>query len=171
MKFYQESIHADHEALTAVRAIYRWYGVKFRLRWDSHESHSSPSDGEIQIGLVDRGGDPMTVQEVLSAALHELSHVFAYQSGKYIHYHSRHPFSDVRGNILAIKTAVRAEHYVDREAKKMMEIFFPGIPHKKSYTKKAVLWFKEEWLAQWKLALAEYIAEKGTLNVLRKTSQ
>lgn len=155
-KFYEESIWMKHEALTAVRAIYRSYGLRFRIRWDRHSSFSKSCDGYIQLGL----GMPYeidTVQSFLSKAFHELAHVYCFEHGKYMNYHANRPFSDVQRNILAIKTAIRAEKYADKVAQKLMKSYFPEIPYKKGYDEEGIQVFREKWLDKWKLKLGEHI--------------
>jgi hypothetical protein len=164
-KFYEESIWMKHEALTAVRAIYRSYGVKFRIRWDRHGSFSKSPEWYIQLGL----GMPYeidTIQSFLSKAFHELAHLHCFENRKYVNYHSYRPLTDVQTNILAIKTAIRAEKYTDRVAQKLMNTYFPGIPYKKGYDKEGVQIFREVWLDKWKLKLGEHILRtKGLSNV------
>lgn len=164
-KFYKEEIWMKHEALTSVRAIYRSYGVKFRIRWDRHSSFSVSPKSYIQLGL----GMPYqidTIQSFLSKAFHELAHIYCHQHGKYVHYHSYRPLTDVQANILAIKTAIRAEKYTDKVAQKLMAIYFPGIPYQKGYDEEGVRVFREKWLDKWKLKLGEYILRtEGSSNV------
>lgn len=162
-KFYDELITKDHEALTSVRAILRSYGIQYRVRWGSTVCSAHPSwngHGFIYLGFH-RDSSKNTVRDFLSTVFHELAHIQAYQMGKYVHYHGPRPLEDVEVNILAIRTAIRAEKYVDRLARKLMKIYFPDIPYKIGYNQREIEWFRENWLADWKLRLAEHIAQRN----------
>ena len=100
-----------------------------------------------------------TVQDFLSAAFHELAHVLNYRNGKYMNYHGNRPMTDIETNILAIKTAIRAEKYTDKVARELMRNYFPGVPYIQAYDKKGVEAFRKLWLDKWKLKLGTFIVE------------
>jgi predicted SprT family Zn-dependent metalloprotease len=137
---------------TIARELCQMFGVKYRgvhrsLQWGW--AYANVFEGEIFINL----GHKCTKNVFISAVLHEICHIIAHRQGKFKLYHADN--TDNKDNIRAIlRTGLRAERYVDNQAKALMKGLFPGMRYDYSYLRKEdVLWFHEVQLKHYKKLL------------------
>jgi hypothetical protein len=82
-----------------------------------------------------------------SSLLHEINHLVAWDNDKFTAFHH---FGTDRGGygkkyaIGYVRTALRAERYIEKLAKRDMAILFPGMKYHETYhTAENVEWFQE----------------------------
>jgi len=133
-----------------ITELCQMFGVKYRLVRRSQEGWgwacADVFREEIQINV----NITCTKNVFVSTILHEICHIVAYRQGKFKLYHSDN--TKTKANILGIiRTGLRAERYVDAQAKKLMKGLFPGMRYDYSYNlKEDVEWFHRVYLSQYK---------------------
>jgi hypothetical protein len=84
-----------------------------------------------------------------SICLHEMCHIWCLRRGIYPTYHRDTRCKTIKDYQNYLRTAFRAECYVDNMAHKNIQQFFPGIRFIYGYkNKRKVKWFKTEHLQQ-----------------------
>lgn len=132
-----------------ITELCQMFDVKYRLVHKKHEWGWAYSDVFREIIEINLDIE-CTKNVFVSLVLHEISHIVAYRQGRFKKYHADNTItkSDIRA---LIRTAVRAEIYVDKQAEKLMKGLFPGMRFHRSYrTKEEVAWFHEIFLKSYK---------------------
>jgi hypothetical protein len=130
--------------LQIVRDIKKRTGVDFTFRFVPMADTYLEASVDIQKKFIAVNSSiPWDRAKFISAILHEVSHIIAAKTGVYKIYHSW-PVR-VKNRAAFFRTALRAERYVDKYAKKMMKDLYPGVRYKPSYfNKKDVIWFNKQ---------------------------
>lgn len=140
IKFYRKPAYRNPKIVVLALSIVKQYNIKYRLRINSHENYAHPADEKIFLGIEAED----TIQDFLSAVMHEVAHVLNFRNKKYIKYHNAG--KNVRITKQRIKDykrlGIRAEVYTDSVAKKLMRKHFPEIPYRAGYTKTNRKWYK-----------------------------
>ena len=95
-----------------------------------------------RIEIFVRPQDNMTM--TASTVMHEICHIICHDIGKYPLFHQVKPvlnWNDAKG---VLRTAYRAELYVDKMAEKLFKVCFPGMKYVKSYRTKEIKKFHAE---------------------------
>jgi hypothetical protein len=97
-------------------------------------------------------GDPMNHR--LSVFFHELGHLHCYDTGKWKSYHTKKKLLsklNKKEKALLVRTALKAERWVEKWAEREMAKHFPGVDYIRSYDNPAsVKTYKEQYLSQFK---------------------
>lgn len=129
-KIYFNKVHVN-----AIKDIAKFFGIKFELHVGNKES-ASAYVLLISEKIVVRTYRELSVSDLFSMFFHELAHIQCKHQGKYPLYHRANPmFLSKKLRRYFLSTAWRAELYTENESKKLMKIFFPGIPHTNGYSK------------------------------------
>lgn len=92
--------------------------------------------------IIVRSTDPSNT--MICTFFHEVGHVMNFRNKKYITYHSYDNFT--YSSILKfIATAIKAEKYTDKVAKKLMKQYWPTLRYR-GYTKKGLTWLMKTHL-------------------------
>lgn len=117
-------------------SIIRSFKVKYRISWDNSECYALPYDEIIFIGA--KG---LSIQFFLSAVFHEIQHVLNKRNKKFFIYHNMNKVRTKKDIKRVIYTAVKAEKYTDKHAKKLLKKYFPDVKYI-GYNEIAIDWFK-----------------------------
>ena len=100
-----------------------------------------------------------TDSQFMSVVLHEISHIICYRTGKYKNFHHTYTYMDnIPTNTLKtiIRTALRAERYVEKQASKLMKQKCPELKYINSYDNEEIVsWWKMNWLIKYYVALSD----------------
>ena len=125
------------ELKKAVRSFLKCFNVRthfVRKGWSS-----AIEDKLIEIDTRETNN----LNELWSIVFHELSHVLCYRNGKYDKYHKEIlPYNELA--IYVRKYGLRAERYVDKVAKTLMNVYFPQYTFIEAYrTEEDIKWYYE----------------------------
>jgi len=87
-----------------------------------------------------------SAKSMLSAFFHEIGHIHCFKNGLWTSYHVNKPleFLSKKEKIKYIKTAVKAEKWVDRWAEKEMKKHFPELKYYRGYSIETCESFKRD---------------------------
>jgi predicted SprT family Zn-dependent metalloprotease len=86
--------------------------------------------------------------QTISAFFHELAHIVAFRNNKFLEYHTARMKHTYNQKMKILKTAYRAERYVDKLGKNLMKKEFPKYKYTAQYSyskKKHKKWLKQYW--------------------------
>lgn len=131
--------------------LFKHYKIKYRLNWKTSSCFAYPEEEFVHIGCR-----YLTVQHFLSAVYHEIQHVLNYRNKKYLLYHTMNSIQTYEDIETVMRTAVKAEKYTDKYAKKLMKKDYPNIPYV-GYDKDNIEWFKNEHLPELRELLEDLV--------------
>ncbi|MEM4379310.1 MAG: hypothetical protein QXL01_01305 [Thermoplasmatales archaeon] len=85
--------------------------------------------------------------EFVSSVLHEICHIIAKRQNKFRIYHNDW-YRNLDQKRAFVRTALRVERYVDKQAGQLMKLFFPGMKYEYGYAKREDV----EWLHKYQLS-------------------
>ena len=118
------------------------YDFQYRIRRLRYYAQFDVTENLIEI-------DPVTCQSrdiFISSLLHEICHLIAFRTDKFKVFHCQgNVYNGLQTRTIRIylRTALRAERYVDEQAEKMCEKEFPSITFCRSYRDKQSISFLE----------------------------
>ena len=79
--------------------------------------------------------------EKMSTFFHELGHIYCYDQGLWVNYHNDKPIEQLtdKEKRLIIRTAVRAEKWIDKWAEVEMKKSYPNLNYFTTYTERATI--------------------------------
>jgi hypothetical protein len=82
----------------------------------------------------------LTPRQMLSVFFHELGHIYCHEVGKWAGYHNPKSPDEMtdQEKTIVIKTALKAERWVDNWARQEMTKHFPGVKYYTNYGDKSV---------------------------------
>jgi len=131
MKWYDEQISVYEEEL--MKEFVESFGFNLKLNYDSCLANipgmSNQSTKTITMNCIVAD----TYKRFLSVLFHELSHLIAGQNGHFNIYHNKIDMEPTKENLNKLRrTALKAEMFVDKKAKKLMKSYFPDVPYMKT---------------------------------------
>lgn len=120
----QSTLHQELRRLAGIYAVRLYFNTQTDSLGQSRYWNRSIS---IQHSL--------TPPRALSVFFHELGHIHCYEEGKWASYHNPKPPASFTHDEkrLIVRTALRAERWVDRWARQEMRRHFPGVRYHSNY--------------------------------------
>lgn len=129
MKWYDDMISVYEETL--MKEFIESFGFNLKLNYETCLPWVLGTSNQETKTITIHCLVANSYQKFLSVLFHEMSHLIAGQNGQFKVYHSRcKPELTTREIEILRKTALKAEIFVDKNAKELMKSFFPDIPYK-----------------------------------------
>ena len=106
------------------------------VRWNKHDSWA-----DVPNSMVALQTHVSCIAEFYSLMCHELQHVLAYRSGKWIKYHT-----DTADNRYMHRNGLRIERWIDSKAEEMFNVLFPDLKFVRSYRDGEDVEYYRKWL-------------------------
>lgn len=137
-RWYHKRFRMGSDEAKALQEIGRIYGVPvyFRKKKSWCSGFSYGEDAGVIVFLKDPfDGTLENVRSIISTVLHEIGHTLMSRRGKFNYYSNQKSPKDMTSKALRAicRTGFRAECYVEKIGKELIDLHFPGIPFKYGY--------------------------------------
>jgi hypothetical protein len=149
----------EETILKTVAIVEEAYGIPIKmLPPEKMDTPGAGGEADMNTETIQVITGPWRTQGGLaSTLLHEVAHILCKRAGIYKDFHTTKHQSYLTDEQLwaIISTAWKAECYVERMAKAMLQELFPGCLYHFSYNRRKIEkgWFDENWLADFKREL------------------
>ena len=133
------SVYSLEKLFRELRQLSRHFGVRLRFRPDWTEREAFNNDGLIEIST---GYPNITRADIISFFFHECGHEYCKKNNKFKAYHTPKFRYTKKEKLAIMRTALRAERYVDKIGQKLMKEYYPNEKYTVSYKSKE----SQEWL-------------------------
>src|SRR5574343_156801 len=153
----------DETVRTAIEVI-KSYGVKIIFKNDDYFAPGAIAVAAIRENTIKLSKKILTksVNYIISALFHELGHFYCYDTLKYKEYHYGWYKENITEKELKsmVRTALKAELYVENWAKNERKLYFPDLEYIAGYNKET---YVKRWIVNYIYDMKEYRDRKSVV--------